>query len=679
MHIKQTPHGEDTEGEESKVPSLSPAIPVPRVPPDPSRSKTERQHPASFDHKHGTPLEVRGSLWSTSLRYSLPTQDNKGYATSQVKIPAPSPTIATTRGPPDPSMTNNETSTPSSTKRHYKPRKVNDVGQEAGVNQIRREERKGIGDFTTVMRVNPTPLPLKTHLVMLECLRVDVSLSVNEPDEMVLLDPDVDSLGTNLREKETREPSDDVYGPGDNAWEIVEKMLEARKASTSSSKRGRDEDGPHSGEDKEGDGEDEELRTAATPLGRYPPIGGEPNLRLVLSNNPQPSSPTPIHQPYMYHSQHNDFSMMESSTRRERKYALHNQALLGANGHGIEISRTKEPLAFHSPLSVFNCLNFSIIPSHLDPPDQRGRTRPIFVTRRSEGIGGSLIDTFVLELDKRLGISEGQFKTHLDGSYYVYVPICNYEVTPRKILDTRGKVAQSLPMVDLNVVITAQGGRNLRVRIEPTATVWDLKEEISRLTGIATTGGAGRKKPPESQHNSASRGTRSLTSRGEPRTKKRARTIQSSRRAAKFRANILRSKLSHEDTLEVMDRRENPNEEVLEREVDDLVESMETDPTSARAFAAQEKFRQTLAKKNVPRYGTLDPQHKQDESIRLMSLNINGLSMSKSVNPKANRLKQIIPKYSLDMVGMQETCINWASSSLRILSHHCSEQLTTRC
>jgi len=301
-----------------------------------------------------------------------------------------------------------------------------------------------------------------------------------------------------------------------------------------------------------------------------------------------------------------------------------------------------------------------------------------------------LIDPFVLELDRQLGISEGRFKTHLDGSYYVYVPICNYEVTPRRILDTREKRDQSPPMVDLNIVITAQGGRNLRVWIEPTATVWDLKEEISRLTGIAMqdqslmqdgrpiengtlektrlhpvvllvtrTGGAGSNKTSKSQHDSASRGTRSQLSSGGPRTKKRARNIQSSRRAAKFRANTLKSKLSHEDTLEIMDRRENPNEEVLEREVDELVDSMEEDPKSARAFAAQETFRQSLARKKVPRYGNLDPRHKQDESVRLMSLNINGLSMSKSVNPKADRLKQIIPKYSIDMVGMQETCINW--------------------
>ncbi|EJK52165.1 hypothetical protein THAOC_28597 [Thalassiosira oceanica] len=60
-------------------------------------------------------------------------------------------------------------------------------------------------------------------------------------------------------------------------------MLEARKASTSSSKRGRDEDGPHSGEDKEGDGEDEEMRSdegeepqvpslsPAIPVPRVPP------------------------------------------------------------------------------------------------------------------------------------------------------------------------------------------------------------------------------------------------------------------------------------------------------------------------------------------------------------------------------------------------------------------------
>lgn len=60
--FKRTPHGEDTEGVESKAPCLSPTIPVPRVPPDPSRVQLNRQHPAFFVHNHGTPLEVR-SVW----------------------------------------------------------------------------------------------------------------------------------------------------------------------------------------------------------------------------------------------------------------------------------------------------------------------------------------------------------------------------------------------------------------------------------------------------------------------------------------------------------------------------------------------------------------------------------------------------------------------------------------
>ena len=104
-HTKQTPHGEDTEGVELQVPSLSPAIPVPRVPPDPSRTKTECQHRTYLDHKHGTPPEPLVPLEARSTGSLRPTRYRR-------------------RG---------------------------------------REERTGIGVFTTVVRVNPTPLLLNTQ------------------------------------------------------------------------------------------------------------------------------------------------------------------------------------------------------------------------------------------------------------------------------------------------------------------------------------------------------------------------------------------------------------------------------------------------------------------------------------------------------------------------------------
>ena len=50
---------------------------------------------------------------------------------------------------------------------------------------------------------------------------------------------------------------------------------------------------------------------------------------------------------------------------------------------------------------------------------------------------------------------------------------------------------------------------------------------------------------------------------------------------------------------------------------------------------------------------------KATDIIRLMSININGTSMTKPRNSKADRLRQLISQYQLDAVGIQEVCVNW--------------------
>ena len=46
------------------------------------------------------------------------------------------------------------------------------------------------------------------------------------------------------------------------------------------------------------------------------------------------------------------------------------------------------------------------------------------------------------------------------------------------------------------------------------------------------------------------------------------------------------------------------------------------------------------------------------DCIRMMSVNINGMSMTKRRNSKADRLRQLISQYQLDALGIQEVCVN---------------------
>ena len=215
-------------------------------------------------------------------------------------------------------------------------------------------------------------------------------------------------------------------------------------------------------------------------------------------------------------------------------------------------------------------------------------------------------------------------------------------------------------------VVSLQGGRKLRVQLDGTATTKEVRTEISKVTGLSAEDlrllQDGRPVPDGPIDQEQLRHIVVMVAQtggggGKPTSSK---SKQSARRAARYRDNKRRTTLSHGDTLELMERRSNKNEEVLEQEVDELVKEKDNSAVAARATIQEAAFSREIAKRKVPIYGTLDPRQKPEETVRVMSLNINGLNMSKSANPKADRLRQLIPKYKIDVLGMQETCVNWS-------------------
>ena len=64
------------------------------------------------------------------------------------------------------------------------------------------------------------------------------------------------------------------------------------------------------------------------------------------------------------------------------------------------------------------------------------------------------------------------------------------------------------------------------------------------------------------------------------------------------------------------------------------------DPVSILAEGAYAK---KLEKKGVKLHGMLRINVKKDNSIQVMSLNVNGINMSKRFNHKADRLREVFP------------------------------------
>ena len=124
-----------------------------------------------------------------------------------------------------------------------------------------------------------------------------------------------------------------------------------------------------------------------------------------------------------------------------------------------------------------------------------------------------------------------------------------------------------------------------------------------------------------------------------------------------------RQTLLYSDVKNIMESRSRPNEEVSFREYEEEMEARELSLSLSKAkvagLIAEKEYESKLKKMKVPIHGNLKMHGKASDSICVMSININGISMTKRGNCKADRLRQLISQYQLDAVGIQEVCVNW--------------------
>ena len=66
----------------------------------------------------------------------------------------------------------------------------------------------------------------------------------------------------------------------------------------------------------------------------------------------------------------------------------------------------------------------------------------------------------------------------------------------------------------------------------------------------------------------------------------------------------------------------------------------------------------------MPVYGKLRIDVKDCEAVRFLSQNVNSMSFWLRDNYKAERLKFLLKKYSIDTAGLREVCINWVALKL---------------
>ena len=102
-------------------------------------------------------------------------------------------------------------------------------------------------------------------------------------------------------------------------------------------------------------------------------------------------------------------------------------------------------------------------------------------------------------------------------------------------------------------------------------------------------------------------------------------------------------KLTFKETKRLMAVRSSQNKDLLFREYKQGMEE-ETNLSDPVGMVVEEAYEKKLEKKRVKLHNTLKTNVKKDDSIQVMSLNINGINMSKRFNHKADMLRDLINK-----------------------------------
>ena len=84
--------------------------------------------------------------------------------------------------------------------------------------------------------------------------------------------------------------------------------------------------------------------------------------------------------------------------------------------------------------------------------------------------------------------------------------------------------------------------------------------------------------------------------------------------------------MSFEDTLDVMERRRNPDSEITNEELEEIENLAEDNHKATRAKKSEEKIRKAVANTKVTVHGNLRVEVKDHKAIRVLCVNINIMS-----------------------------------------------------
>ena len=108
--------------------------------------------------------------------------------------------------------------------------------------------------------------------------------------------------------------------------------------------------------------------------------------------------------------------------------------------------------------------------------------------------------------------------------------------------------------------------------------------------------------------------------------------------------------------------RKNENDDPTPRELEEMLDDVKDRELERNEKKAglKEELKKTVGNTKVKTYGNLTVDQKGCDSIRIMSLNVNSLSLWRANNPKVDRIKHVARTHGIDVLGLQETNTNFA-------------------
>ena len=124
--------------------------------------------------------------------------------------------------------------------------------------------------------------------------------------------------------------------------------------------------------------------------------------------------------------------------------------------------------------------------------------------------------------------------------------------------------------------------------------------------------------------------------------------------------NITSNGMKATELLDHLKQRRRNSDKTKREEMDELIKDTHEEEKEIKKVKAKTTERRTVMNSDDPIHGSWKTNSKDKNDLTFISINVNSLAHWSRESNKAERLKYIFEKYSIDAAGLQEVCMNWA-------------------